>query len=71
MVAPVAGSVWQLRVQPGQRVRAGDELVVLEAMKMEISVRAEAAGTVAAVCCARGRPVHAGEVLVALEPEDK
>ena len=69
VVAPVAGSVWQLRVQPGQRVGAGDELVVLEAMKMEISVRAEVAGTVAAVCCARGRPVHAGEVLVALEPE--
>jgi urea carboxylase len=68
--APVAGSVWQIRVQAGQRVRAGDELVVLEAMKMEISVRAEAAGTVAALCCVRGRPVHAGEVLVALQPEN-
>jgi urea carboxylase len=68
--APVAGSVWQIRVQAGQRVNAGDELVVLEAMKMEISVRAETAGTVAALCCVRGRPVHAGEVLVALQPEN-
>jgi urea carboxylase len=70
VAAPVAGSVWQIRVQPGQRVSAGDELVVLEAMKMEISVRAEVGGTVAALCCSRGRPVHAGEVLVALKPEN-
>ncbi len=71
IAAPVAGNVWQVRVQPGQRVVAGDELVVLEAMKMEISVRAETAGVVAALCCAKGRPVHAGEVLVAVTPEAK
>jgi urea carboxylase len=70
VAAPVAGSVWQIRVQPGQRVSAGDELVVLEAMKMEISVRAEFDGTVAALCCARGRPVQAGETLVALAMEN-
>jgi len=69
--APVAGSVWQVRIKEGQRVNAGDELVVLEAMKMEISVRAERAGIVAGLYCTKGRPVHAGETLVALKPEGK
>jgi urea carboxylase len=67
--APVAGSVWQVRAVEGQRVDAGDELVVLEAMKMEISVRAQISGTVTALCCRKGRTVHAGETLVALKPE--
>ncbi|HXC57922.1 MAG TPA: urea carboxylase [Steroidobacteraceae bacterium] len=67
--APVAGSVWQLRVQPGASVAAGDELVVLEAMKMEISVRAETAGVVQAVYCKRGRAVQSGDLLVALRTE--
>ena len=64
--APVSGSVWQLKVQPGQSVAAGDELVVMESMKMEIGVRAEESGTIAAVYCAAGRAAHAGELLVAL-----
>jgi urea carboxylase len=71
VAAPVAGSVWQVRVQDGQRVSAGDELVVLEAMKMEISVRAQFSGTVTALCCRKGRAVHAGETLVAMKPEEQ
>jgi len=71
VAAPVAGSVWQVRIQEGQHVNAGDELVVLEAMKMEISVRAETGGIVAGLYCTKGRPVHAGETLVALMPEGK
>ncbi len=66
--APVAGNVWQLRTSPGQLVAAGDELLVLEAMKMEISVRAEEAGTVTAVACAQGKPVNAGDVLLTIRP---
>ena len=64
--APVSGNVWQIKVQPGQLIAAGDELLVLEAMKMEISVRAEEAGTVAGVYCAAGKPVNAGDTLVAI-----
>jgi len=67
--APVAGNVWQVRVQPGSRVAAGDELVVLEAMKMEVSVRAESSGVVRALACAQGRPVQLGEALVAIAAE--
>jgi len=62
----VAGNVWQIRVQPGARVEAGDELVVLEAMKMEISVRAVTGGIVRALGCSRGRPVQPGDALVAI-----
>jgi urea carboxylase len=64
--APVSGNVWQLRVQPGQSVAAGDELLVLEAMKMEISVTADEAGLVEAVYCTAGKPVRAGDTLVAI-----
>jgi urea carboxylase len=65
--APLSGSVWQLRVTPGQRVESGTELLVLESMKMEIAVRAEQAGTVAAVHCTPGMAVNAGALLLALK----
>jgi urea carboxylase len=66
--APVSGNLWQIKVEVGQVVGAGDELLVLEAMKMEISVRADAAGTVRGLYCATGRPVSAGDTLLAIEP---
>jgi len=68
--APVSGSVWQIKVKPGQRIAAGDELVVLEAMKMEISIRADSGGTVEALYCAPGAAVAAGSTLLALRPEE-
>jgi urea carboxylase len=68
VAAPVAGSVWQIRVEPGATVQAGQELVVLEAMKMEISVVADRSGIVRAVNCTRGRAVQAGDTLIALQP---
>ena len=66
--APVSGSVWQIKVSPGQQVAEGDELVVLEAMKMEISVRADGPGIVEAVYCSAGKPASAGSALLALRP---
>jgi urea carboxylase len=66
--APVTGSLWQLRVQSGQVVAEGEELLVMESMKMEIAVRAARAGRVAAVFCTTGKPAQAGDVLLAIEP---
>jgi urea carboxylase len=66
--APVTGSLWQLRVKPGQLVGNDEELLVMEAMKMEISVRATCEGVVAAVYCEAGRPAQAGDVLLAVVP---
>ncbi|MFT3907717.1 MAG: urea carboxylase [Steroidobacteraceae bacterium] len=67
--APLTGSLWQVRVQPGQSVRAGDELMVLEAMKMEFVVRAEEAGVVEKLCVSSGRAVTAGETLLVFRPQ--
>ena len=66
--SPVAGSVWTLGVGPAARVRAGDELVVVEAMKMEIPIAAEESGEIVEVRCARGKAVSAGETLLVVRP---
>jgi urea carboxylase len=64
--ADVPGSVWQILVEPGARVAAGDRLIVLETMKMETAVLAPRDGTIAAVYCAQGGQVVPGQLLLAL-----
>jgi len=56
--------VTRICVEPGQRVRTGELLVVLESMKMENYVHAPADATVAEIPVSAGRTVSAGEVLV-------
>jgi biotin carboxyl carrier protein len=63
----VQGSVWKVEVAVGDRVSAGDVLVVLESMKMEIPVEAPADGLVAELMVAPEQPVDEGEVIVILE----
>lgn len=67
LTAPMNGSIVRVLVEPGQVVEAGTQLVVLEAMKMEHSIRAPHAGTVSALYCQEGDMVSEGSVLVALE----
>ncbi len=67
--SPVAASVWNIAVEPGQKVEAGQRLVVLEAMKMEIAVVAPAAGIVEKLNCGPGSLVSAGQRLVTLRGE--
>ena len=62
--APMQAIVTRICVEPGQRVRAGELLVVLESMKMENYVHAPADATVAEIPVSAGRTVSAGEVLV-------
>jgi acetyl/propionyl-CoA carboxylase alpha subunit/acetyl-CoA carboxylase carboxyltransferase component len=64
--APLTGTVVSVAVTAGQAVGPGDELLVLEAMKMEHEVRARAAGRVAEVRVAAGDTVPAGAVLLTL-----
>jgi urea carboxylase len=66
--APLSGNVWQLLVEVGQQVAPGQELLIIESMKMEIPLRAPAAARVTAIRCAAGRAVTAGEMLLILEP---
>jgi acetyl/propionyl-CoA carboxylase alpha subunit len=65
-VAPMPATVIKIDVKPGDAVKKGDVLVVLEAMKMELPLHAPADGTVAAVRCAAGDLVPAEAVLVEL-----
>lgn len=67
LTAPMNGSIVRVLVEPGQVVEAGTQLVVLEAMKMEHSIRAPHAGKVATLYCQEGEMVSEGSVLVALE----
>ncbi|MFP5374514.1 MAG: biotin carboxylase N-terminal domain-containing protein [Gammaproteobacteria bacterium] len=66
--APMPGRVVVVRAAPGDRVEAGQELLVLEAMKMELALRAPRAGTVAEVRAGEGEFVEADADLVLLEP---
>jgi geranyl-CoA carboxylase alpha subunit len=66
-LAPVAGVVAKLAVQPGDRVAAGQPLVCVEAMKMEMWVPAGAAGRVVRVVVQAGQQVASGALLVELE----
>jgi 3-methylcrotonyl-CoA carboxylase alpha subunit len=66
--APMPGRIVLIRAQPGQSVNQGEELGVMEAMKMELSLRAPRAGIVAAVQVQAGDFVEADAVLLRLEP---
>ena len=63
----IAGNLWQVQVEAGARVEAGDVLVILESMKMEIPLTAPMAGTVREVRVQPGSPVRAGQRVVVLE----
>ncbi|MBX8591426.1 urea carboxylase [Pseudomonas cichorii] len=65
----IAGNLWQVQVQPGERVTAGDVLVILESMKMEIPLLAPVDGIVRDVRVQPGSAVRAGQRVVVLETD--
>lgn len=66
--AEFAASVWQLNVEPGDLVSAGQPLLALEAMKMESRVHAPMDGVVAEILTRAGDQVEAGTALIVLAP---
>ncbi|CAM3970395.1 urea carboxylase [Bordetella muralis] len=67
--ADLCGNVWKIPVSVGQYVEAGDTLVIVEAMKMELSIKAAFNGTVTAIRCTQGKPVNSGDMLLVIDTE--
>lgn len=67
IVAEMVANVMSVAVAPGDKVEAGDTVVLLESMKMEIPVLAERAGTVTAVKVTAGDVVQEGDPLIVLD----
>ncbi|MFO7738401.1 MAG: biotin/lipoyl-containing protein [Desulfatiglandaceae bacterium] len=67
IAAPMGGKVIDVKVNVGDAVNEGDEVLILEAMKMELPVVANESGTVKEVKCSKGDAVEAEAVLIVLE----
>ena len=65
--SPTAGSVWKILVKIGDPVSEGDELLILELMKMEIGVEAPHSGTVASIAVDEGAVVAESDLLLTLD----
>lgn len=65
--ADLNGNIWKVLVQPGDEVSAGQTLIIVEAMKMELAIVAPQAGRVTRIACQTGRPVSPGDNLLWLE----
>ena len=64
--APLSGNIFKVHVSPGDTVKQGDVVIILEAMKMETEVRAEADGVISKVWVKEGDAVAVGSQLLAL-----
>ena len=64
--APMPGTILSVNVKPGQAVKKGEILVMLEAMKMENEIMAPVDGTVGIVNVTKGQSVQSGDVLVTI-----
>jgi len=63
ILAPMPGKIVRVLVQAGEKVEAGQGLIVVEAMKMQNEIRSPKSGTVERLLVKEGQPVNAGEVL--------
>ena len=66
VTAPMPGNILDVRVTPGASVKAGDTLLILEAMKMENEISAPQDGTIATVDVRKGDTVSSGDLLVTM-----
>ncbi len=66
IAAHITGIVWKINVAVGDSVEEGDEVLVLESMKMEMPLEAESGGKVEEIKCSEGDSVSEGEALIAL-----
>lgn len=67
VTSEVSGTVWKIEVAPGATVSAGDTLLIIESMKMEIAVTAPAPGIVSEILVQEEQPVTQGQALAAMD----
>jgi len=67
VTAPMAGNIWKIHVKVGDTVKYEDELMVLEALKMENPIYAPTDGTVAEIKVSENDTVEANQVLIVLD----
>ena len=66
VVAPLPGTINDIKVKVGDKVNVGDTVVILEAMKMQNNIEAESAGTIASINVNKGDAVLEGDTLVVI-----
>ena len=66
--AEITANVWQVPAEVGQSVAEGDELAILESMKMEIPVTAPVSGTIASIAVAPEDHVVEGDLIAIIDP---
>ena len=66
MKAPLAGVVIEVLVSVGQKVNEGDPIIMLEAMKMETEIRANASGTILSVAIKKGDSIQSDQSLMTI-----
>ena len=66
VVAPLPGTINDIKVKVGDKVNAGDTVVILEAMKMQNNIEAESTGTIASINVNKGDAVMEGDTLVVI-----
>lgn len=66
VTSPMPGTILNVKVNPGQAVKKGDVICVLEAMKMENDIPAPCDGTIASINVQKGATVAAGDVIASL-----
>jgi len=64
LIAPIAGNVWKILVAVGDKVEMDDEVIILEALKMETPIYCEESGTIIEIKIKEGNAVNEGDVLV-------
>lgn len=71
VIAPMPGKITKILIKPLQPVNKGEAILVMEAMKMEYTLKAEISGVVQEINCAVADQVTLGKVLVQLKSEEK
>jgi urea carboxylase len=70
IASPITGNVWSVLAKAGDRVTAGQKVIIVEAMKMEVGVEAPFAGVIKKIATMPGKLVNAGQPLAIIEKED-